>query len=335
MCRRVGTSLEAGIDARKAWSREAERFTGKRRFVLESIVDELGKGSLLSDAIKNTGNAFPQLMRDMVRIGDNTGNNDQVLLRLADHLEHMDSLRSTFLRGLIWPGIQLLFAIPVVAIMIYISEGISEALELDVDLIGLGLQGSHGVTTFFVLVATGIMVAAFLIENWRHGRLGGKQIQGFLYKVPALGKCLETISLGRMAWTLSLTTDTPMSIMRAMKLSLRSTASHVYTDSTDEIVADLKAGKTISHALRSSNKFPNEFLDVIEVGEETGMMSETLGRLSRQYDERAKAAASTLTVIGSFVVWGVIAMLIAVIIIRAVMAYSGMIMDMTSPDYMR
>ena len=191
ICRRVGISLEAGVDARKAWSREADRVTGKRRFTIESIVDELGKGTSISDAIKKTGNAFPQLMHDLVRIGDQTGNNDQVFLRLADHLEHMENLRSTFLRGLIWPGIQLLFAIPVVAIMIYISEGISEALELEVDLLGLGLQGKHGVTTFFVLAATAIMVAAFLIENWRHGRLGGKQIQGLLYKVPVLGKCLE------------------------------------------------------------------------------------------------------------------------------------------------
>ncbi len=335
LCRRVGVALEAGVDARKVWSREAERASGRQRRALQVIADQMQQGTTLPDALRETGEAFPPLMHDMIRIGNDTGNLDQVCLHLGEHFEHLHSLKRTMLRGLILPVIQLGIAALSVAVLIYVSKGISEGLEVSIYPIGFGLQGASGVWTFFTAVLVIVVVCAFLIENWRHGRWGGPKIFGMLYRVPVLGNCLQTLSLGRMAWTLSLTTNTPMSVLRAVKLALRSTASLIYTRCTDQVIADLKDGHPIHVALRNTGEFPDEFVDVVEVGEETGMLSESLARLSAQYEERAQSAAKMLTMIGSFLVWAGVALLVIVLVIRLVMAYSGMITEMTSPDYMR
>src|SRR5262249_46360070 len=51
MCRRVGLSLQAGIDARRAWASEAERHDGAERERLQAVNAALGQGVGLADAL--------------------------------------------------------------------------------------------------------------------------------------------------------------------------------------------------------------------------------------------------------------------------------------------
>ena len=333
ICRRVGISLEAGVDARKAWSREAERVTGRRAQAIQSIVDELEQGTSTPDALKQTGESFPPLMHDLVLIGEHTGKLDRIFLRLADHYDHLQQLRRSFLTGITWPAIQLGMAIFVVGLLILVMGLIPAGPGGRLDLLGLGLMGPKGLFEYIIYVFSFFLLLGFLLENWRHGRLGGNAVLSFLYRLPVLGQCLQTLSLGRMAWTMSLTMDTPMDVKKAVGSALRSTESPIYTRLGKKIREDLKQGNTIHDSLKNTGEFPVEFLDVVQVGEETGQLSESLHRLSMQYQERAKAAAKTLTVVGSFVVWGVVACLIIAIIFRLAMSYTGMIQEMTDPNW--
>ena len=334
ICRRVGTSIEAGVDARKAWRRESERVHGRRAQAIAAIVDELDRGTSTPDALQQTGDAFPPLMHDLVVIGEHTGKLDQVFLRLADHFDHLQELRRSFLTGITWPAIQLLMAVFVVGLLILVMGIIPADINgRRMDLLGLGLMGPKGLIEYVVYIVSFLVLAGFLIENWRRGRLGGDSILSFLYRLPVLGQCLQTLSLGRMAWTMALTLDTPMDVKSAMRSSLRSTGAPIYTRHAKAIVNDLKGGSTIYKALRNTREFPDEFLDVVQVGEETGQVSESLLLLSKQYQERAKAAAKTLTVVGSFAVWGLVACLIISIIFRLAMSYTGMIQEMSDPNW--
>ena len=81
----------------------------------------------------------------------------------------------------------------------------------------------------------------------------------------------------------------------------------------------------MAEALRSTGEYPSDFVDAIEVGEDTGQLSESMDRLSRQYEDKAKAALSALAVLAGFAVWGLVALFIIVLIFRIAFWYVGQI----------
>lgn len=329
MCRRVGTALSAGVDARKSWSREAERARGKRGGkALEHISAELAKGRSIDEAARETGETFPPVMLDMLRVGEQTGHGDRVLLKMAEHFEHMSHLRRVFMTGIIWPGIQFCFAILVISLLIFLNEGIRKNSGGDMDLLGIGLEGVSGVITFWTIMGLIVFGGMMLVYQWGRGNWGAQYAMRLLGKVPVLGECLRTFALGRMAWTLSLTTNTAMDVKTSLKSGLASTGHPVYMGLDKQVAARIQKGGKMFDALNETHAFPVDFLDSVEVGEETGKLSESMHHLSEQYTERTRMAAKTLTVFASFVVWGMVALLVAIVVIRVVSSYAGFISNL-------
>jgi len=73
LCRRVSTALEAGIDARTVWKREAERATGPLQSRLLEVSDAVSGGQSLADALEPTGDYFPAILHEMVAVGEQSG----------------------------------------------------------------------------------------------------------------------------------------------------------------------------------------------------------------------------------------------------------------------
>ena len=73
LCRRVGTSIEAGIDARRMWSQEAERGSWAQRHHLGQISRDVNSGISISDAMEATDGYFPLPVREMVAVGEQAG----------------------------------------------------------------------------------------------------------------------------------------------------------------------------------------------------------------------------------------------------------------------
>jgi type IV pilus assembly protein PilC len=140
-----------------------------------------------------------------------------------------------------------------------------------------------------------------------------------------LGNSLKTLALARLAWTLSVTLNTGMDTIRAVTMALKNSQNVIFTSGMETVASVLRRGNTISEAFRAAGGYPAEFLDVMEVGEQTGEVSESMERLSKLYEDRAKAALSALTVLAGFLIWGLVAAFIIVLIFRVFSIYIGQI----------
>ena len=122
-----------------------------------------------------------------------------------------------------------------------------------------------------------------------------------------------------------LTMNAGMDLRKALRLSLRNTGSVRYTDAADKIDATIAAGNSIYEAFYEAGCFPPDFLDSVEVGEHSGRLVESMAHLSRQYQEQARAALATLTMVAGIAVWGLVAILIICLIFRLAFFYIGVI----------
>jgi type IV pilus assembly protein PilC len=321
LCRRMSTSLEAGIDVRTVWTREAERGGGQFRVISEAV----GAGQSLKDAMGATGEFFPRLVREMVAVGEETGRLPEVFGDLAQHYESRIKLRREFLGAITWPLAQLGIAILLVAVVIWLSGFVERTSHTRVDILGVGLIGTRGLVIYFtLLVLIGGAVIAFL-RGFQRGVLWTRSVEQFVDRVPCVGKTLRTLALSRLTWTLEMTMASGMEVRRAMRLALQNTLHSRFNEASAGVDASLSAGESVYEALVKSEVFPQEFLDTLQVGEESGKMVETLERLARQYRVQAQSALGILTKVAGCAIWGLIAALIIVVIFRVANFYFSMI----------
>ncbi len=328
LCHRLSTALEAGIDIRTVLAREADRAFGSQRQRLLEISSGVNRGMSLADALTATGDFFPSLFHDMVRLGEETGHLDVVLARLAEHYQIQIDMRRSFTAAILWPMIQLVIAIVVVGGLIWITALLRELTgNKNLDLIGLGLVGNRGLAIY--AIGVGGLLALFWIirQGMGRGLVWTRPIQHLMLSLPGIGKPLQTMALARLAWAMHITLYGGMDLRRALKLSLRSTQNARYIDQIPAIDAEIAAGNTIHQAFCRAGGYPVEFLDTIAVGEDSGRLAESMAVLARQYQDRARSALAILTTLGGWAVWAAVAALLIAVVFRLFLFYVNMISD--------
>lgn len=324
-CHRAATAHAAGVDARRIWKREASTGNTRKRREFAKVSQAIDGGSTLADALETTGGYLPPLVRDLVHAGEQTGKVDEVLHRLGDYYEFVRSLTSSFLIGIAWPMLQLVAAVLVVGLVIYISGALQSGPEA-IDIVGLGLMGGRGACIYFSIVG-GISVGTFfLIRSLLIGKLSNVAMTPLMH-VPYIGDSLRMMALSRMAWALGMAVGSGLDIQKSLDVALRSTQNAFFVRHLPAVQRQIRRGETLYDALLLPNVFPEDFMDAVAVGEESGRLEESLARLAQDYEERGRAAMRALTVACGILVWVGVGALILFFIFRFAMFYVGIIQD--------
>lgn len=330
LCRRVAIGVESGIDDRKIWAREADRGSGRLQQELRAVGDAVSRGQSITDAMAQAGDVFPPLVHDMVTVGETTGHLADVFRRLAEHYEHQLQLRRALLAGLVWPLTELALAVAVVGLLIWIMGVLG-----GVDILGWGLVGTKGLAVYVTGVGLAAAAVGGLLYAIRRGALWTRPLQHAALHLPAVGRCLRTFAMARFTWTLQLTLDVGMDLRRALPMAFTSTGNDYYARHAADTVADITAGCAVHETLRHTGALPVELLDAVEVAEESGRLTESLKRLSSQYAEQARTALATLSVVGGYLIWALVAAIIIALIFRLASFYLGTINELANPRSFR
>ena len=308
MCHQLGTSLRAGVDIVGVLRREAQHGPSVYRNSMAHVVEKVGGGTTLADAMQDCGGYFPPLACELVGVGEEAGRLESVLLRLAEHYQHIIKLRRVFLLGILWPGLQLIGAIFIIGGLIFLLGALGTSATV------FGLSGSSGAIVYFSVVAVvivGISVIGYGLTRGWFGPLPGRLI----LRVPGVGKAIRTMALARLSWTLSMTLESGVDAGRSIRLALQSTQNHHFTRHIPEVEATIQRGGQFHEALEKTGAFHHEFLSALQNAELSGTESESLSRMSEEYQRQAEAATTALAVVSSIIIWGLVGALLVFMII--------------------
>ncbi|HEY2839622.1 MAG TPA: type II secretion system F family protein [Pirellulales bacterium] len=324
LCRRLAITLSSGIDVRRVFEREAaDAKLPAVRAKLTEISEAISHGESVTDAIRPAGDYFPALFHDMVEVGEHTGGLPEVFRHLAEHYEEQVRLRRTFISNISGPILQLIAALGVIGGLILLMGVLPTTNGKSPDIMGLGLTGMSGFIQFLLYIAIFIGVGFFVYQATRRGKLWTVPLQKNVLRIPQFGKAIATISLAQMAWTMELTMESGMDVLKAIPLWFRSTRNAYYIEHSDRVVEQVRAGHEIHEALAETGAFPTDFLSQVEVGEQSGRLPEAMKTLSRDYHEQAQLAIKLLTTIAGRCVWGLVAAMIVFMIFRIFSSYTG------------
>ncbi len=320
-CRRLADALQSGIDIRSIVARESQRARGAARRPLAQLDEAIRRGDSLTAAFEAIGEFFPPLMRRMIEVGEATGRSAEVFAQLADHYQLRRELRRAFLLSIVWPMVQLGLALAVVGLLIWLLGVVNAMTGGHVDPLGLGLIGGRGLAIYLGAVGGVALVAAGLIWSFRRGWWWAARWQRWAMRLPVVGRALRDLALARIAWALHLTMGAGMDVPRALEISMAAARNAKFDDDSIALRQSVAQGASIAEAFRSLSGYPDEFLDGLAVGEQSGRLSESLGVLSEQYQRRARDAMAALTTVAGWLVWALVAALIIVVIFRLAFFY--------------
>jgi type II secretory pathway component PulF len=239
-----------------------------------------------------------------------------------------------FLAALAWPMIQLGIALFVIGVVIWIS-GFLNLKTLDgepLDMFGLGLIGNRGLALYVAFITFAFIAVVFVIEASRRGMLWTRQLQRNLLRLPVIGGAVQTLALARFAWSMQLILDTSMDLRKALPLALDATGNDYYRELGPEVAGNIQRGMTLTASLADTGAFPRDLLDAIAVGEQTGMLSETMQRQSVEYQRRAALAISIIAQVFGYLIWALVMAMIVVLIFRVMGPYISTIEDLSKPN---
>lgn len=326
LCRSLRHYLGAGLPLVDAFRQQAKRGAASVRPVASRITAALECGDSLEDALQREARVFPPLFLALSRVGEHTGMLAEVFAELEKYYVRQRKLWRQFLAQSTWPLIQFVLAIFVLAGLILIMGLIADSHGgQPLDPLGLGLAGPSGAMIFLAVVfgvLTSLGVAYWLITR----RLrGAAAMETFLLRLPVLGPCLQALALARFCMALRLTTETGMSIVKAMRLSLSATGNAAFTARGDAIETDLRRGEDLTRTLAKSGVFPEEFQHMIAVAEESGTLDQVLAHQAEHYQDEAGRRLAALTSLAGYGVYGFVGLVIIVAIFRIANWYIGLL----------
>lgn len=330
VCRSLGTMLNSGVDIRKSFELAAGK-TGSpaARRALTELSTAVRRGQDVASAMREQGSTFPPLMIDMITMGENSGALPEILIGLADHYENNVRLRRDFLGKIAWPVFQLVAAILVIALVIWVLGMIGDSQGgSPVDLLGLGTGAGAAAAWLMYTFGTAFMLW-FLYQLATRALTGREIVHSIAMTIPVVGRCMQSFAIARFSWAYYLTQQTGMPIERSLMLSLRATGNGAFQRASQGICSRVAAGEDLSTALTAAGIFPDDYLHMVSVAETSGTVPETLHRLSPQFEDQARRSLSLLSASLAWGVWTLVAVFIIFIIFRIVLSYVGMINELS------
>ncbi len=328
LCRVMRHYLGSGLVLVDVFRQQAARGRPRVRPAAGRIAAALEKGDSLEDALKPEAEVFPPLFLSLVRVGERTGMLPEVCAELEKFFSRQLKLKRQFLSQITWPVIQFVLAVFVLAGMILILWMLASSQgpgAKPFDPLGLGLLGPSGALIFLAVVWGTVGGAAGLFLYARRTLRGREGVDAWLLRVPAVGPCLRALALSRFCLALGLTTETGMAINRALRLSLRATGNQAFAAASEAVEDSVKAGDELTLALTRVGLFPEEFLHILAVGEESGQISEVLRRQATHYDEEAGRRLTALAAVAGYGVWAMVGIFIIIAIFRIALSYINLL----------
>lgn len=324
-CRALKHGLDAGLSPVRVFRHQAKSGPVSARPLAERLADRLESGESLADAMAPDRTRFPQLFRELVAVGEHTGRLHETFATLEEYFETVQTARKDLIRALIWPAIMYVAAILIITVLILVMGMIPGGF----DPLGFGLTGATGAMTFLFGAFTVTAIGIFLLIQLRDDEDVRSRVEGAILPVPGIGACLRAFALQRFSMAMHMTAEAGLRADQTIKLSLRATANRAYQWHSERAAKLARNGQEIGDVLEGcgTSLFPDDFLDAVRVGDESGQLAEVMAKLAKQYREESARKLKILTMAAGGLVYMMVAMMVIMMIFRIVSAISGIYDD--------
>jgi len=244
---------------------------------------------------------FDNLSIAMVEAGEAGGVLDETLKRLAKLLEENARLQNQLKAAMGYPVTVLVIAILVflgmTIFMIPTFADIFAQLGAELPIFTQMMLNLSNLlrSSFSIFLIGGLVVGIFIFSRYYATRLGRRQVDGILLKLPLFGELLQKTASAQFCRTMSSLSKAGVPILMSLEILHDTTSNSVVSDAISNSRNDISEGMPLSTALALKRVFPDMMVSMLAIGEETGEMDAMLSKVADFYEDEVTTTVKTLT----------------------------------------
>lgn len=293
---KAGMPLIAGVDVLISDARN-----GIFKRMLESIRNDLEKGKQLSESLARYPNVFDQSFIGIVKSGESTGQLNEVFTGLSEKLKRDLDTQAKIKNAMIYPSIIIfsLFLVGAVMIIFVLPKLMASFDQLNINLpfVTRQLVNLSKFASQKPLVSLGILITIILgLIIFLRSKSAKLILRGIGMQLPGIKGVYHSVDLAKLTSTLSILLKTGVPIERSLLISADIVYDPQLKKVLKESVLKVQKGVSIATSLRQEKKIiPEIMIKIIQIGEETGSLEQTLKTLGDTYNQDVDNMLKSLT----------------------------------------
>lgn len=293
-CRQLNAMLHAGSTITKSLDIMKRQISNKiLREAVVTMYEDVQKGKVLSESMKQFPKVFPEMMIYMVESGELSGTLDTILVRLAVFFEKEAKLKNKVRSAMVYPIILSIVSVLVVIFMVtFIMPTFIKLFEKsNVELPSITramLDFSTFARTRGWLLASLVLISTMLILSYINSENGRRHFDNLKLHLPMVGQLNKKIMTARFARNLSTMLSSGVPLLTALKNLSNIMNNRIVADAILSFREEVQKGNDLHLAVRDSQLFPPMLDGMMEIGKESGTLDDILDKTADYYDDEVE-----------------------------------------------
>jgi protein transport protein HofC len=299
--RQLATLLQAGlplVDALQLLA--AEHPSAAWRCLLRQLADQVREGQPLSETLTEQPGIFPLIYRQLIAIGELTGNLDRCCLQLAQQQEAQLLLRRKVTKALRYPlficAVALMVSMLMLVMVLPEFAKVYQSFDAPLPWFTQGLLKLSA-----LLIAVGPYLALLLGASlfgycrWLHPRPPWRRReQVLLLRLPLIARLVSGGALSQTFRILTMTQRAGLTLVEGLSAAALAADHLLYRQALEQVRRQIAEGEAFHHAMGLQPLFPPLCRQLVRVGEESGSLDALLDKLAQWYERQTHELADTL-----------------------------------------
>ena len=299
--RQMHTLLKAGVPILRALAGLQESATNPTMVeVIQDLRVSLDSGRELSAAMRRHPEVFSFFYVSLVRVGELTGQLENVFLRLYNHLDFERQIRDSIKAAVRYPIFVLVaMAAAIVIVNLFVIPAFAKVyagFKAELPYLTKLLIGfSNLMVETWMLQLAAIVAIAFAFRAWTRSRRGKYQWDKFKLRIPIAGKIILKATLARFARSLALALQSGVPVVQSLTTVALVVDNDYIGQRIEQMRDGVERGESVLRTAVAAGVFTPVVLQMIAVGDETGELDALMREVADLYERDVEYEVRTLS----------------------------------------
>lgn len=301
------------------------RLQGLSQALHQGLID----GRSLSQSMREFPKIFSPLYVNMVSAGEVSGALSDILKRLVVHLSDVKALRDRVQQALIYPAILVVAGIGLIIVFMTVMvpqltgffTQTGQPLPTPTRIL---LEANRVLTRYWWVGVLAAGAAYMTFKAYTRTQEGRKAWDAFVWRIPVFSTVIRYRYYSQFARTLGTLIENGVTLLRALELLEEISGNEFIRQRMVAVRHAVVDGATLSVALATEKIFPELFVDMMSVGEQTGKFGETMQMIAQVFERELDKQVKVISALIPPMIMFVIASIVGFVVFGILAAVFGM-----------
>ena len=300
LTRQLATLAKAGLPLDEALLAVSEHTEKPRlKSIILGVRAKVLEGHSLASGLDEFPHAFPTVYRATVMAGEQAGQLDNVLDRLADYTESRHGLRQKVTQAMVYPVLLTSIALVIIVVMLIVVVpkvvGVFETTGQTLPLMTRVLIAlSDFVQHWWYLIIAVIVGTIVIVVRALKNEDVRRRVHFWILRAPIFGRVTRGLNTARFTRTLSILTASGVPALEALRISATVVANLPMRAAVEDAAVRVREGGAIGRSLGQSKLFPPMSIHLIASGEASGELDSMLERAANHQESEMDSLLATM-----------------------------------------